>query len=157
MAAIAGDNNYRGETSACEPFTVDKAQLQVSTVVHNPAHDDITGQHVPLGSTAHDNATVSGGVAGFALPAVSFSFDSGAIANNATTEAGFTATSVATAALAAGGHVFNATVATNANYIGATSADEPFTVDKAASSTATELHNAANEAVITIGSSVALG
>ena len=89
------------------------------------------------------------------FPAVSFSFDSGAIANNATTEAGFTATSIATGVLAAGGHVFNATVATNANYIGATSAPEPFTVDKDGSSTATELHTA-SEAVIPLNSAVPL-
>ena len=154
-AFVAGNNNYLGSDSGCEPFTVDKAQLQVSTVVHDPTHDDITDCSVPLGSTAHDNATVTGGVAGFSLPAVSFSFDSGAIANNATTEAGFTATSIATGVLAAGGHVFNATVATNANYIGATSAPEPFTVDKDGSSTATELHTA-SEAVIPLNSSVTL-
>jgi uncharacterized repeat protein (TIGR01451 family) len=154
-ATVASNANYVGATSADEPFTVDKAQLHVSTTVHDAGHNDITGQHVPLGSTAHDNATVTGGVAGFALPAVSFSFDAAPIANSATTEAGFTATSVATAALAAGGHVFNATVASNANYIGATSADEPFTVDKAQLHVSTTVHDAGHNDIT--GQHVPLG
>ena len=93
--------------------------------------------HVPLGTNAHDNATVTGAVAGFAIPATSFTFDGSAIANAAAAEAGFTETSVATGALGAGNHMFRATVAANANYIGATSAPEPFVVDKASTTTTT--------------------
>jgi hypothetical protein len=112
--------------------------LAVSTTVHDASHAVIADNaHVPLGTNAHDNATVTGGVAGFALPATSFTFDAAAIANAASAEAGFTETSVGTGALAAGNHVFRATVASNANYIGATSDPEPFTVDKANTTTRT--------------------
>ena len=94
-------------------------------------------EHVALGTNAHDNATVTGGVAGFALPDTSFTFDGNAIANAAAAEAGFTKTSIATGALGAGNHRFQATVESNANYIGATSALEPFVVDTATTATRT--------------------
>ena len=147
-ATVASNANYIGATSADEPFTVDKKQLAVSTTVHDASHDVIPDNgNVPLGTNAHDNATVTGGVAGFALPATSFTFDGAAIANNATTEAGFTATSIATGALGAGDHEFNATVASNANYIGATSADEPFTVDKKQLAVSTTVHDASHDVI----------
>ena len=75
---------------------------------------------------------------------ISFTFDGNAIANAAAAEAGFTETSVATGALGAGNHVFSATVGANANYIGATSAHEPFVVDKAQLAVTTTVHNAAH-------------
>ena len=132
QATVESNANYIGATSALEPFVVDKAQLAISTTVHNAAHTVIADdEHVALGTNAHDNATVTGGVAGFALPDTSFTFDGNAIANAAAAEAGFAETSIATGALGAGNHVFQATVESNANYIGATSALEPFVVDKA--------------------------
>ena len=156
-ATVASNANYEGATSAPEPFVVDKAQLAVSTTVHDAAHDVIAdNEHVALGTNAHDNATVTGGVAGFPLPATSFTFDGNAIANAAAAEGGFTATSIATGALGAGNHVFRATVASNANYEGATSAPEPFVVDKAQLAVSTTVHDAAH-AVIADNEHVALG
>ncbi len=128
QASVAGDANYDGATSSCEPLTINKAQLTISTTVHDSAHNDITNGSIGVGSTAHDNATVTGGVAGFPLPTTSFTFDGGAIGNSASPEASFSATSVDTSALAVGNHKFNATVASSDNYLGATSADEPFSV-----------------------------
>jgi len=152
QATYSGDANYNGSTSACEPLTVTKAQLTITTIVHDGAHNDITGTSVPFGTNAHDNANVSGGVAGFPIPAISFTFNSSPIANGST-EAGFDATSVSTGPLGAGNYVFKASVASNANYVGATSEDEPFSVSKADSSTTTTIHDAAHNAV----TSVALG
>src|SRR5262249_48302849 len=126
---IAGTdtNHTNSPVSACEPFTIDKAQLSVSTTVHDAAHNVIANNaHVPLGTNAHDNATVTGAVPGFAIGAISFTFDGSSIANAASAESGFDATSVATGALGAGSHTFNASVAGNANYIGGTSDPEPF-------------------------------
>lgn len=143
-ASVASDDNYTGDTSADEPFTVNKAQLAITTEAHDASHADITDTHVPLGTIAHDNATVTGGVSGYPIPAISFTFNGGAIANG-TTESGFDATSVDTSALGAGDYKFNATVATDNNYLGATSADEPFTVDKAQLAVTTIAHNAAHE------------
>src|SRR4029079_11714697 len=96
-ASVAGDDNYIGDTSALEPVVVDKAQLSVTTTVHKPPHVVVPDNgHVPLGTVLHDNATVTGGVTGFPIPATSFTFDSTAV-GNAATEAGFTATSDTTA------------------------------------------------------------
>lgn len=127
-ARYNGDGNYPASDSACEPFSVNKAQLAITTTIHDASHGIIPdNSSVAVGSTAHDNATVTGAVLGFSIPAISFTFDGGAIANGST-EGGFSATSVATGALSAGNHKFNATVASDSNYIGATSADEPFKV-----------------------------
>ena len=140
IASVAGNGNYLGDTSPDEPFTVDKAQLEITTEVHDAAHADITNGNVPLGSKAHDNATVTGGVTGFAIPAISFTLNGNPV-NNGSTEAGFDATSVETGALGAGNYTYNASVAGNGNYIGDTSPDEPFTVDKAQLAITTEVHD----------------
>ena len=52
-------------TAACEPFTVEKGDLELDTIIHNAAHADVTNSSVPLGSVIHDTATLSGAVAGF--------------------------------------------------------------------------------------------
>ena len=51
------------------------------------------------------------------------------------------------------GRIYNG----DGNFAGSTSACEPFHVNTAPSTTVTELHNNASEAVIPLGSSVALG
>ena len=58
---------------------------------------------------------------------------------------------------AAGDYAFRAHYNGDGNFDASTSACEPFHVNTAASTTATELHNNANETVIPLGSSVALG
>jgi uncharacterized repeat protein (TIGR01451 family) len=144
-ATVAGNDNYVGATSAPEPFVVDKAQLSVSTTVHNTSHAVIANNaHVPLGTNTHDNATVSGAVNGFPIPGISFTFDGSGVANAASAEASFDATSAASGPLAAGNHTYSATVAGNANYLGATSAPEPFVVDKAQLAVTTLVHDAAH-------------
>ena len=60
-------------TSEIELLTVNKASLQITTAIHDANHNVVT--EVPLGSVVHDTATVTGGVAGFALPAVSFTLN----------------------------------------------------------------------------------
>src|SRR5581483_5590669 len=72
-ASVAGNANYLGDDSDCEPFKVAKAQLSVASVVHDPAHAVVdNGSPAPLGTQVHDKATTSGGVSGFAVPAPSF-------------------------------------------------------------------------------------
>src|SRR5207244_1814610 len=61
-ASYGGDTNFNSSVGACEPLTVNKAQLAVSTVVHDATHADVTGKSVGLGSTAHDDAHVAGAV-----------------------------------------------------------------------------------------------
>ncbi len=133
--SVAGNDNYIGDDSDCEPFTVDKAQLSVTTVVHNAAHVDKTNAMVPLSSVMHDTATTTGAVEGFALPAVSFTLTGSytgtcaagnSVANNGT-EGGYVK-SADSSALTAGNYAYRAVVATDANYIGATGSCEPFRV-----------------------------
>ena len=113
----------------CEPLTVNKAQLTIVTHIHNAAHQDITNTHVPLGSVAHDTATVTGQVPGFdPSGAISFTLNAAPVANPA--EAGFSASTIDSAPLAAGSYTYNASVAGDNNYIGDNSPDEPLTVDK---------------------------
>ena len=141
-ASIAGDSNYEGATGDCEPLTINKAQLGITTTIHDATHGVVANNgHVPLGSVMHDNATVTGGVNGFPIPAISFTLNAVGVAN-ATTEGGFDATSVDTAALGAGNYVYVATVAGDDNYLGATGADEPFVVDKGQLTVTTQVHDA---------------
>ena len=135
-AVVASNDNYTGATSDCEPFTVVKAPLTITTEVHNAAHADITNSTtVPLGSIVHDTANVTGGVSGFALPAVSFTLTTGYIdtcaSGVAVADGGNEGTlnrSADSSPLAAGTYAYRATVAGNDNYIGDISPCEPFTV-----------------------------
>ena len=116
---MASNDNYTGATSDCEPFTVVKAPLTITTEVHNAAHADITNSTtVPLGSIVHDTANVTGGVSGFALPAVSFTLTTGYIdtcaSGVAVADGGNEGTlnrSANSASLAAGKYAYRAVVA----------------------------------------------
>jgi len=163
MAHYGGSSAYFAGDSLCEPLTVDKAQLTVTTIVHNAAHVDKTNSNVPLGSIMHDTASVTGGVGGFALPAVSFKFytnntctGGSAIALDGTL-APDTLASIDTAALGAGSYAFSATVAADANYLGDDSPCEPFTVDKAQLTVTTTLKNVVGETTIANGTALDLG
>ena len=137
MASYPGDTGNLAADSICEPFTVDKKQLSISTTVHDASDVDQTNSNVPLGSVMHDLATVSGGVAGFAVPTPSFTLTSSyvvadgcaagsAVANDGTE--GSADKSAASAALGADTYAYRASVAGNDNYIGADSICEPFEV-----------------------------
>jgi len=142
-ASIAGDVNYNGDTSACEPLTVNKADLTITTAIHNVTLDDhttdIQGTSVPLGTSVDDQATVTGIVAGFppANNAV-FTFftstcttGSSAAGSVALDGSGVAHPSDVKGPLgAAGSYGFKASIAGDANYNGDTSACEPLTVDK---------------------------
>jgi hypothetical protein len=151
------DANVAGSAADCEPITIDKATLGVTTQLHgvNGAHNNVTNTHVALGSTLHDTATVTGGVSGFDLPTVTFERDSGSgfssIDTDPAGETGFTAKSVESNPLHAGSYRYRATVASNANYIGATSGDdeELVTVDQAQLAITTTIHNANHGAITT--------
>ncbi len=137
-ASVAGNSNYYGATSSCEPFSVSKKQLTIGTKIHNSNHNVIPdGSVVPLtNNIVHDTAQVGGKVGTFATGAVTFTFYSGANCTNGTAIATANAVdsssgdprSVDTSALPVGQYGFKATVASNSNYDGATSACEPFSV-----------------------------
>jgi uncharacterized repeat protein (TIGR01451 family) len=139
-ASVADNSNYLGDSSDCENFTVNKAQLTATTKVHDANHTDITGSSVPLGSIVHDTAKLSGLVAGKTPAAITFAFysqadcggDAVAVANIGADEGDNTADrSAASAALGAGDYSYKASVADNSNYLGDSSDCENFTVNKA--------------------------
>lgn len=159
-AVVASDDNYIGSTSVCEPFTVNKAQLNISTIAHDATHHDITNHSVALGAVTHDTATVSGGVAGFPVPtSVSFTLTSNythtcsngaAVANNGTEDSAYK--SADSSPLAAGSYAYRASVSGNENYIGADSSCEPFTVNKAQLTVVTNIHDTNHHVVTTVPS-----
>ncbi|HEY7599549.1 MAG TPA: hypothetical protein VH741_06455, partial [Candidatus Limnocylindrales bacterium] len=112
------------------------AQLRVTTQVHNENHQDVTNGSVPLGSTVHDTAVLSGAVDGFPPPAITFTFydnstcdgDGLAVANIGPDESSGDDRSADVGPLGAGQYSFKASVEGNDNYIGDDSDCEPFTV-----------------------------
>ncbi|MFL6007695.1 MAG: Ig-like domain repeat protein [Gaiellaceae bacterium] len=167
QAHYAGDGNFDASTSDCEPFHVNTAASTTATQLHNDASEAViaVGSSVALGTRVHDKATVSDGNAAFdATGDVSFTFfangtcDGQGIAKGTVTlVSGVAHPSDASSALAAGNYSFQAQYSGDDNFDASTSDCEPFHVNTAASATATELHNDANEAVIALDSSVALG
>src|SRR5439155_890495 len=120
---------------------------------------------VALGTNVHDKATVTDSVAAVDPTGdVTFTFFTNGTCDGAGVGKGTVALSggvahpsQASGALAAGDYAFRAHYNGDTNFDPSTSDCEPFHVNTASSSTATELHNNASEAVIAIGSSVALG
>src|SRR5207247_736950 len=153
---------YTGATSNCEPFTVGTKQLGINTTVHNDAGDVVLSGNLPLNGGAHDSATVTGKVTGFDLPDVTFYFFPKGVActDGSTTGAsqlntltpdqttGIAHPSTSETGLAAGTYNFMAVVASNANYTGATSNCEPFTVGTKQLGINTTVHNDAGDVVL---------
>src|SRR5262249_5447511 len=149
-ATYSGDGNYVGSTSPCEPFTVTAADSSTATLVINNA----TGQP-PTGSAAdgaavQDTATVTGADGFTPTGDVTYSFFlNGACTAPASTSqtvtlaGGAVPPSNTTGPLGPGSYSFQAIYSGDGNYVGSTSACEPFTVAAAASSTATEVINEA--------------
>jgi len=156
----SGDvNKWTGSDSLCEPLTVNKAQLDAATTLHAPNHTVIAdGAELVLGSKVHDTAQITGNVAGFSTGAVTFTYYAsytacnigGAAIGNDGTELNGDAKSVETAALAPGSYAFQATVAGNGNYLGDTSACEPFTVKKDDLTIRTDIHNYLHQIVTSV-------
>ena len=160
QASVAGNDNYLTKTSDCEPLTVDKTQLAITTTIKNAAGNGNVGGnvHVPLGTTVYDTASVTGGVDGFALPAISFSMGSGlTCANGASVNNATASSSVTAGPLGAGDYSYSASVAGNANYLGAPADCEPLTVDKGTLQLTTDIKNdqgGASVTAIEVGGSV---
>ena len=163
-ASVADNANYLGDSSDCENFTVNKAQLTAATKVHDASHTDITGGSVALGSVVHDTAKLSGTVAGKTPAAITFAFYSQAdcagsptaVANTGADEGDATADrSAASAALGAGSYSYKASVADNANYLGDSSDCENFSVGKAQLTATTKVHDSSHNDIT--NGSVALG
>ncbi len=136
-AFYSGDAHNNAVSTPCndanESSTVNKAPTSTATELHNNANEAVIAlsSSVALGTNVHDKATVSDSVAGV--------------------------DPTGDVTLPAGDYAFRAHYNGDSNFDASTSSCEPFHVNTAASSTATELHNNANETVIALSSSVALG
>ena len=141
-------NVVKSDTGDCEPLTVDKAQLGIVTQIHDASHDAVGGNvHVPLGSVVHDTATVTGQVAGFRSAPGELHAQRQRSRQWSDRKPASRHGRVDSAPLAAGSYTYNASVAGNDNYLGATSADEPLTVDKAQLGIVTQIHDAGHDDV----------
>jgi hypothetical protein len=148
---------WQNSESLCEPLIVDQAQLDAATKLHDADHNVIAdGSELNLGSSVHDTAQITGQVTGFdPTGAVTFTFfnttdcsDTGtSSANVGADEVSGDPRSDATDALAAGSYGFEATVAGDDNYKGATSACEPFTVKKGDLTITTAIHDSLHNVV----------
>ncbi|MGD0389906.1 MAG: SpaA isopeptide-forming pilin-related protein, partial [Tepidisphaeraceae bacterium] len=126
IAVYSGDGNYQGSISAVEPLTINKGTLSLLTTI-----DDAVSNGTPTGvagESVYDTATVTGQVAGFAIGTISYTFQTG---SGTPVAAGSGTTSNTEGPLATGSYNFQASVAGNSNYIGATSAVEPLTIQAA--------------------------
>ena len=162
-----GDDNFEPSASPCEPFRVSTAATTIDTDLHNDATEDVIalGSSVPLGTKVHDQATVSDVNPAFDPSGdVTFTFFANATCDGNGAGKGTVALvngvahpSAASGTLAAGDYSFRSHYDGDDNFDASTSPCEPFHVNTAASSSATQLHNVANENTIDVGSSVPLG
>jgi hypothetical protein len=124
----------------CEPFTVNKADLQIRTDIHNAQHQVITS--ADAGAVVHDTATLSSAVSGFNpdLTKISFTFysngtcygDGSAVANTGS-ESTYVARSADSSPLAAADYSYHASFAGDDNYNPVGPSDcEPLHIFKAA-------------------------
>jgi hypothetical protein len=124
----------------CEPFTVNKGTVDISTDIHNAGDQIITS--ADAGAVVHDTATLSNFVSGFNpdMSKVSFTFyangtcyGAGTSVANTGTESTYVARSADSAPLAYGDYSYSASFAGDDNYNAAGPATcEPLHIFKAA-------------------------
>ncbi len=152
-ADYSGDANYLPSSGGCESFTVSTAPTSTSTQVHDPSHNDITGNSVVVGTTVHDSATVSGQVSGFTIGGtVTYSlFASSACSGTPTsTETVAVGTESSPLALGVGAYGYSTSYSGDSNYLASSGSCEPFTVIKASPAITTAV---SSSGTITIGGS----
>jgi len=140
-ASVASDANYDVvDDTGCEPFTVNKANVTISTNVHDALHNNITNNSVTVGSFVHDNATLGGAVVGFPITGtLTFAFYSSPVGPTASTCSG-PPTGSQNVALpanesspqqinASGNYAYSASYGGDANYNASSASDcEPFAI-----------------------------
>jgi hypothetical protein len=143
--------------SECEPFTVLKGTPTVATELHKADESVVaSGGSVPLGTSMHDKATVSGIAAFTPTGSVTFTFYNNGSCDGAGTGAGTVALvagvahpSTAFGPLAAGSYSFKAHYNGDSNYNEADSPCEPFTVLKADPTVTTAIYLMPGHVVVT--------
>src|SRR5258706_4822982 len=149
-ASIAGDTNYNGKTSSCEPFSVTQAETGVTTEVHNSAHEDITNTPVVLGTEVHDSSDLSGKVGDIdPTGTVTYHFFTNGVCEGESSDEIVTLGSESSTqtGLGAGSYSYKAEYNGDKNYSSSVGSCEPFSITKANTTTATQVHNANHQDV----------
>ncbi|MGA2211225.1 MAG: Ig-like domain-containing protein [Acidimicrobiales bacterium] len=153
-AAYSGDGNDSPSDSGCQPFSVLPAATSTGTAVSdNTTQSTWSGTEV-TGASAYATADVTAPAGPTASGMVGYSFFENATCSGSETTGdsvmllgnGSVPASTATAALAAGSYSFDATYFGDSNYLGSTSACEPFVVSPASSATANVVDDAGQSA-----------
>jgi hypothetical protein len=133
VATYAGDNNYQGSTSGCEPLTVDQTATTTVTKVKDAAGNDVTNKAVLLNSFVHDSANVGTAVDGFPITGtVTYSLFGGdcttgtKLIPDETVAVGTDSSPYQV--IATGAYAYSATYNGDSNYKGSTGVCEPFIV-----------------------------
>ena len=159
-AVYSGNPNYIGSSGGCEKFMVDKAGTTTSSAVKDGPKTVDNTTHASLGDQVHDTSSVTSSNTSFGWAGtVTYQlFDNNyCTAPAATSETisvssgGVVSDSSLSSALAAGGYSYKANYSGNNNYIGGDSGCETFKVDKANTSTASEIDDGSGAAVTTVG------
>jgi hypothetical protein len=141
-ANYGGNTNYKNAEGTCEPFKVQQAQPEISTIVKSKAGATVTNaEPAPLGTEVQDTAKLSGEVKGFSLGGakVTYNFYKNnkceappASSEEVTVESsGAVPASKFTAALEAGEYSYKANYGGNTNYKTAEGTCEPFKIQQA--------------------------
>ena len=162
QATYSGDDNYKGSTGDCEPFSVGKAPLTPSTTIKNAADDSPVDGALPLGSKVFDTTQLSGAVEGFdPTGTVSYTFfqngDCSGEGSSAGSDVALDGQSDTKGPLGAGDYSFQATYSGDGNYEGATSPCEPLTIGNVTPSASTTLKDAVKNTTIENGTTLAHG
>ncbi|MGH2407137.1 MAG: Ig-like domain-containing protein, partial [Candidatus Limnocylindrales bacterium] len=159
QATYSGNANYNGSTGDCEPFTITRADTLSSTAVRDGQGHDVTTTSVPLGTQVHDEISISGRVDGYPFTGnASFQLYSGltcatggtalgsaeivAVVDHGNGQPGTASSSVLT--LGAGSYSYLASYAGDGNYKASAAGCEPFTINRADTTTLTDVRDAQN-------------
>jgi len=133
-AVVAGNDNYIGGTSGCEPITVDKGTPNITTVIHDSSHNPVGPQ--VLVDTVHDKATVTGdpftpgGNVTFTFYNNNTCYGEGVGAGTVGLSGGIADPSNSEGPLGAGLYSFKAHYNGDSNYVENNSDCEPFSISK---------------------------
>lgn len=161
-ASYAGDANNNATVGLCsdEPVVISKVSPTIVTEIHSSSEAIISS--APLGTTAHDKATVSGGYT--PSGSVNFTFYTNASCSGSGSAAGTTGLvggaahpSISEGPLAAGSYSFKAHYNGDANNNALDAACEPLTINKATPSMTTSIFNSATGLAINPQTSVLHG
>ena len=163
QGTYSGDTTYDPSTGPCEPLVVTKLASSTASVIHDAAHATVAS--VPVGTTVHDQATVTGAL-GTPTGTVTFDwFTNGSCGGSpAATSDPFPldavgvadATTFAFTPGVSGNFAFQGTYSGDTTYDPSTGPCEPLVVTKLASSTASVIHDAdhATVASVPVGTTV---